>query len=631
MKITRVVHQQIFQLRWQFLACLGLIMVMPLEEAAVNLKNGEGFYVEAMLGVSLMMGPFLAGLIACANVQADLDEKRYIFWMSKPTGIMSFITLKYLVGLVLSLVIMACPVLFYLLGSVIYSPVDRFLGTSSGKVVLLVSTLVSLLTYSLCFLCNVLVRKTARAWLIGLTMTCFLLLIPFMLPLDFRDVVTDMARLASRVYVVIFLTATIVSFVVSLYAVKHNWHLQTNLKGLLWVGACSVFVLAMFFSSQIGNINVKLEQEIPYGYLRGISDIEGRVLIGGDKYINIEEDKFTFEEISFKEPVEMVWPISAIDEGYKVNRRLPYKIFKSGDDLYTFDMLWYYREIGPDGRTKKRYKKLYLGSSKRFKDCWIGLSYIDLSDFLEGARRNGMQRVIIRRIDNKLIVFTGNSWAVVDVSDVENIKLIDKQIGKYRSFRLNYGWREDDTRIPIIPIEGISDEDRIRLSIDMYYYYFNNSYRSRRHSIVDIVDGRISMFIALDDGIQRLDVSNTDDKFIYFRLAASRSFTMLERITSKLYYSNFAFVKNGKLYLSTQTPSLMVFDVRSKDKIRKIGHFVRNRYGFGDWLVLENGDILLCLLHEIITGKKMSKNLQGYVTASEEKAYLYLLEDPGDN
>ena len=43
MIVTRILHQQIFQLKWHFLACVALIMVLPLEGAIINLHAGEGF------------------------------------------------------------------------------------------------------------------------------------------------------------------------------------------------------------------------------------------------------------------------------------------------------------------------------------------------------------------------------------------------------------------------------------------------------------------------------------------------------------------------------------------------------------------------------------------------------------
>ena len=118
MKIGRIIHQQIMQLRWHFLACLGLMMVLPIEEAILSLKDGNGFYATGIsLGIPVMAGPLLAGLIACANVQADLADKRYVFWRSKPVGVKSFMAIKYLVGLFMAFIVIASPVVFTLISS----------------------------------------------------------------------------------------------------------------------------------------------------------------------------------------------------------------------------------------------------------------------------------------------------------------------------------------------------------------------------------------------------------------------------------------------------------------------------------------------------------------------------------
>ncbi len=102
MRVSGIIHQQICQLKWHLLACLGLLMVLPVEEAVVNLKEGDGFFSTAMTFPVVFVGPLLAGLIACANVQGDLNEKRYIFWRSKPANIKLLITLNVAAFLVLS-------------------------------------------------------------------------------------------------------------------------------------------------------------------------------------------------------------------------------------------------------------------------------------------------------------------------------------------------------------------------------------------------------------------------------------------------------------------------------------------------------------------------------------------------
>ena len=94
MRIQSIFHQQICQLKWHLLACLGLIMLLPIEEAVVNLADGEGFYSVPMVIMAVMLSPLLFGLLACANVQGDLEEKRYIFWRSKPVDAKRFMTLN---------------------------------------------------------------------------------------------------------------------------------------------------------------------------------------------------------------------------------------------------------------------------------------------------------------------------------------------------------------------------------------------------------------------------------------------------------------------------------------------------------------------------------------------------------
>ena len=253
MRVAGIIHQQICQLRWHLLACLGLIMVLPVEEALVNLKAGGGFYSASMTIAAFTFGPLLAGLIACANVQGDLDEKRYIFWRSKPANVKLLMTLKFFVGLIASLIILACPIVFAIATVVLFAK-ERIESETMYSVPFLV--LIAIMTYSLCFACNVLVRKSARAWLIGMLLAGLLLVLPFVLPLNYKDVVTDTLRWTLSAYIVIVLGASAAAFVFSLYATQHDWHLRTNLKGLLWVGAGLLFVLMMLFSSQVANIKV---------------------------------------------------------------------------------------------------------------------------------------------------------------------------------------------------------------------------------------------------------------------------------------------------------------------------------------------------------------------------------------
>ncbi|MHC4703073.1 MAG: hypothetical protein ACYTFQ_21110, partial [Planctomycetota bacterium] len=159
MNAAAIVHQQVSQLRWHLAACVALIMVLPIEEAFVSLHAGTGFYSAGLAVGVVSFSPLLAGLIACANVQGDLSDKRYIFWRSKPASVKKLMALKFFVGLVLSLFVIACPLIF---GVVTSALAGEGLDDPFLKFYLPILILIALMTYSLCFGCNVLVRKTAR-------------------------------------------------------------------------------------------------------------------------------------------------------------------------------------------------------------------------------------------------------------------------------------------------------------------------------------------------------------------------------------------------------------------------------------------------------------------------------------
>ena len=105
-----------------------------------------------------------------------------------------------------------------------------------------------------------------------------------------------------------------------------------------------------------------------------------------------------------------------------------------------------------------------------------------------------------------------------------------------------------------------------------------------------------------------------DNEKIYCQFSSERSFTILERMPRS--WRDKVFVKNGKLY-SYNDHKLMVFDIRSGKRMRKLGHFVRTDFRIEDIAVLENGNILMCLRHK--------HKLLG---SDVDKSYLYLLKDP---
>jgi hypothetical protein len=620
MRVSGIIHQQIYQLKWHLLACLGLIMVLPIEEAIVNLKEGHGFFCTTLAFPAMMIGPLLAGLIACANVQGDLNEKLYIFWRSKPASVKLLITLKYFIGLIASLLVIACPVVFAFISNTLWNAegIDRVVF----KYYVPLPLLIAIMTYSLCFASNVIVRKTARAWLIGMLVGCFLLVLPFMLPMNYKDVMSDAMLLTSGFYLVMILVASVGAFVFALFAAQHDWNLRTNLKGLLWVGAGLAFVLLMLFSSQVANIKVLQEKEIEaFWRWPKIENFGGKLIFQGRNYIDIDKNIISLNDISGSSDYRKA-NMPPKMEGYYV-RRYPSDgiLYKNvGNDVYSFGIHVYCRNEGRGSSQKKFYEKAYLRSYKHDGKNRMPVCELDISDCLTN-RINILLRVAMRLIDNRLIGCINNSCVVVDATNPGELKLIDKKLDVLKKIKpYTYKDRKEEFIIPLIQIEGIGLEERIRFSIDINYRFYGYQNDINESSIVDIHDGKFAFFIvdSLDyDDVARFDVIRWDDERIYCRFSGARPFTILEVMTASPYYHYHTFVKNGKLY-SNLNNTLMVFDIRSNRRIRKLGHFVRMDYDIDDMVVLEDGNILLCV----------QCDPDFFTRPEERKNYLFLLKNP---
>lgn len=608
MRIQGIIHQNIVQLKWHILACFGLVMLLPIEELIVGFKDGYGFDNGASVIVAFMLAPLLGGLIACANVQADLNDRRYIFWRSKPVSIKWMIILKYIIGVVISVFIFVCPVIFGIIATALY---NEKVSDDMLKIYIPLCLLLMILIYSLCFLSNVVVRSTARAWLIGILLTGFLLILPFLLPLNYRDI-SDVYDKFVSICIVFMLILSLVALVLSLFAAQHDWHLKTKLKSLLWVIAGIVFVLFMFFSSQVANIKVLDEKQLEYYLSYELNYVDDKIILD-NRFIDINNNKISFGDavggLNFI-------PVASLEGYYEDNYPERGKILhESNGKLYSFNITTYYRLVGEELHKHRNYDKVYLRSFLLTESGWENVSELDISDCLSD---NVYPRTAMRIIGNNLFAFVGESMAEVDVTDPHNPKIIHSKLNVLNNIR-NYRWNyiNPDFVIPIVPAEGIDLEAKIKLSIDLYYspfYPFNKMYK---YSIVDVWNKAIYFYLYSYGHILRYEVTRWDADNIYCQLKTTRPLTIVEGNFNELNFHD-SFVKGGKLYCPGND-TLMVFDIRIDNRIRKLGHFVRINYEISDIAVAENGDILLCT--------SLWKELNG-VDDYLHKKYLCLLEAP---
>jgi hypothetical protein len=421
-------------------------------------------------------------------------------------------------------------------------------------------------------------------------------------------------------YVVVFLGVSAAAFVFAVYAAQYDWHLKTNLKGLLWAGAGLVFILMMLLSSQVANIKVLQEKEIETSYGWRALDYAGdRILFQGQSYVDIDKNKISLTKVVNFSLGELRHKVRAKGEDsygsiIRIYPSMGGLYREDGGNLYFFAIHTYsHREEKMDVC-----EKVYLGSYKLAGEYGDQFKEIDISECL--TDRANLFRIAMRFVDDKLIAILNDSYVLVDTANPEELKLIDKKLDvltQYRPFA--YTDRKEEFDVPLVPIEGISEEERIRLSIDLNFHFYGGDSPIYESSIVDIHDGKIAFAFIERDEVVRYDVARWDDEKIYCKFSASRPYTILENITDRPGFYDPKFVKNGKLYCQGDN-ALMVFDIRSRGRIRKLGHFVRSDYGIADAAVLEDGNILLCIYRYQDTGENNS---------TSRRWYLSLLKDPG--
>lgn len=609
MKITNIIHQQIAQLKWHILACFGLVMVLPLENAFVNFFDGDGFYDDRMFYAGMLISIFLSGLIASSNIQADFKQTRYTFWRSKPVNATLFIILKFFTGLSIAIFIVACPFLFGLVTTLIQG--EEFLKNDSVIMSIIFATL-ALLAYAFCFASNILVRKTARSWLIGITLTCLTLLLPFILPFNYSLSSDRNGFFFIKCLFAVIAGGMVFSFVFAVLAAGRNWHLKTNLKGLLWVGAALLISLMLLFSTQVANIRVLDEKESQFASTDCLSAVDGRVMLADYGYVDVTGGKINLQPFDdrFFKYIKTRPKGKDADEYIKASDNKGFswawafrRVFYMLDgEIFQLKMMAYYEpEKRADGKeTRSRnYKKLFLLRRRLADDGPYALTVLDLSDFLQSHGGSlSLGRVLMRRFDNKLVLCIGDKLVEVDLSMSNKLEISNKH-----DLVTTRGWifakDNKEYRIPLLPVEGIGPVERIKSSID--YHIANilgDSQRSFNYSCVDIHNDKIAFIVHGEDNFTRCEVTRWDDKSIYFKITAVRDFTILENTFGSNWWYH-TFVKDGRFYAWSKH-DLLVFDIRSSGGIRKLGHFIRAQTEIEDVLVLDDGNILLALEHEKI-------------------------------
>ena len=289
---------------------------------------------------------------------------------------------------------------------------------------------------------------------------------------------------------------------------------------------------------------------------------------------------------------------------------------KIGADHYAFRVCTYFEtedvttEDGKD-KTIRHYKNAYLWCWRDSEWGRVLVSRLDLSDYLNTEA--SLRTLAMRLAKDKAVVLLEDHCLVIDIAKPEAMTVIEDKPLKRSLF---FG-RPDTGVFPLLPVESLDMQDRIRLSLGLVSRY---QYRGGDVVVNDQSDPA-SYVLVSDDGIARYEFEKAETETVIFKRRDERPFTVLETLFGGRYGYGYRtdphFICDGKLY-SRSYNRLMVFDVAGP-RIRKLGHFERvsNTYGIEDVEVVENGNILLLSTYD-----------EGQGEGFKRTVFLQLLKNP---
>ncbi|MCE5186562.1 MAG: hypothetical protein LLF76_10595 [Planctomycetaceae bacterium] len=375
--------------------------------------------------------------------------------------------------------------------------------------------------------------------------------------------------------------------------------------------------LMLLFSRQIANIKV-LDQVSTPDTFRGMLYTAGdRVVAPGLANVSISQDSRIRAESM---PPSLIKQANRMEPRQDIESTLHYRpdgwfhktVYSAGKSIYAYSFDHYYYEKEIDEKKISEYEKLELRISQFQDGRFMPLSFVDLSEFIIDKQYPDTR---VRLVQDKLIIVVNKNILLAQIQDNGSLSVIERKVNQLARYspHVNRGSFDKAFAIPLVPIEHISPEERIGLSIDTNFTFWWSN-----RSLVDISADGIQFCLVRGGQIEKYKVQRWDDKNVWCRFVERRPFTLLETLFGGSFgYNDWQFVKNGKLYVYGNH-KLLVFDIRSG--IRKLGHFERISETGNIEDVAVVGDAYILLSHY----GDFRKYQGGYARAFD----LYLLENP---
>ncbi len=588
--VAALLWKECRELRWFLITGLIIFLILPLIGAIQHhwlrdyrLELETTPWVAAFAGV-------LAVFIAVGSSCRDLSDRLMVFWRSRPISIGQWLSIKYLSGLSLVVLLCTLPLL-----------VEAWLSDARGRsidgalILLAWHPFVVSAIYSMAFLIGCLVRRVTQAAMLSLAAMLLIYFMPYVLPpLDWLSLalmietservrwdhsiassVAYIGRLPWQVaytpahiyYVLGMLGISALSAVAAWLAVRKDWRVAADQKLMYWSIGLAGLMLVWAMAYQVGS-NLPVQQEMA---MPGENQVPRDIIASGNHAVLLTMPYWDQHTVNSELRVWRLWPLEITSSGVNVGQAV--KFDRNEDGCLLENLVLHptgkhaYVPAGQD-YVQATASRLSDGDRSSWRpELWTvrldgGGHVVHRLDLGRETMSGSSLRLYI--LENRLYMATASRLAAMDITNAEAPRLLWTRpydpdlIGIRRSGRIQEGVIE----IGLCALDGLSPRQRLEATASLVMY--------RQICLNDEF-----MYFYDQQALSVYRLARLDEKQARFELVGSTRHTAIELLLWQGWGG--LTTCNGTLYGSRSSGKgsfgLTVYDTRDPRHVRRAGHF----------------------------------------------------------
>jgi len=599
-QLSALVRKEARELRWFLVGGLVVFSGVPLT-VRLYCNVYPTMFSDLLWMLILWLGGLMAVCIAVGATCRDMADDLRTFWQSRPISPLLMLSVKYLVGLLVLLIVTCTPLISQVLMHLPESP-RTWEGEMWGwdyrySFAMLTShTFILVACYSVAFLIGCLVRRAAQAALLSLAAGLVLYFVPALLPpLNFMDVFYVMQTANPMFHWLLeyllftggFIAFSVIAAVLAWAAVSRDWRLHIGTKVMCWTLVGVVFLMLGVNALQLGS-NMQLERRIHVQ-----PDEVVKILASGNDGVLLLESwgaekpgQFGLRRLDLAAEGAEIGPEVTIS----TDRGKPLVAWSADhpDRAYCVVQRWGRREDGIPVTTGTDLLTVAF-------DAPGGPSVIHRLDLLERVPEMRNNRWLSMYLHGRSIyLLAWSNLATIDIANPD-APLFAGVTTLEPGMIDDMGHQRDARTLPgtitfeLLPIPSLQEGERLEVSFNLFHWY-------RSWESVSL-DGDVLATI----GVAGLSVYGLEgfagrENTARFRYVGRRQPTPLEKLDAlaRSHYSPIA-VDEGFAYVQPpgNSSSVVVYDLEDLENPRRVAYYYWAQDYIRDLVPLSKGRLLL--------------------------------------